>query len=88
MPVEKGREGGREGRKEDREGVYDGEVQKCMMGKCQSLFVPDSVLYPLVAGKSPCHGSGAQSLLLELGSSLAHLLCLLFCLYVLKLSKV
>jgi hypothetical protein len=55
-----------------------------MMGKCRGLplltLVPNGILYPLVAWKSPCHGSRAGPLLLELGSSLIHLLHLLFCL--------
>lgn len=77
---ERRRQGGKEG----------GQEEERMMGKCRGLLLltlmPNGILYPLVACKSPYHGSRAGSMLLELGSSLARLLCPLFCLCMLKSS--
>lgn len=72
-------------------GKEGGQGGERMTGKCRGLLlmlVPSGILYPLVAWKSPYHGSRAGSLLLELRSSLAHLLHLLFCLCMLKSSTV
>lgn len=74
-------EAGREGRRTGR-GEGDGEVRGLLL----LTLMPNGILYPLVACKSPYHGSRAGSMLLELGSSLARLLCPLFCLCVLKSS--